>query len=208
MSSSPAAPAKPGRRRQQSEERRLRILEAARTCFGREGYAGTTIGAIASQAGVSNGLLYQFFAGKQELFRVVVQEIVRDWGRAIAAGDEGRSASERIEGMFRNSVDFCRNHPLLPALLTADRAAQMQDIDPQSRERLAAHRELVAGVIRDGIASGEFDPELDVVAAADLVGQLHIDYSTRAYRRVPEYPADPARIDSVVAFIARALRRA
>ena len=40
-----------------SEQRRQRVLEAARACFGEAGFAGATIGAIAERAGVSNGLL-------------------------------------------------------------------------------------------------------------------------------------------------------
>src|SRR5262245_2910590 len=66
-----------------SEQRRRRILEAARACFGEAGFAGATVGTIADRAGVSNGLLYQFFRGKEHLFEVVLREIIDDWVRAL-----------------------------------------------------------------------------------------------------------------------------
>lgn len=198
-------PARVNRRREGSEQRRARILEAARECFGRLGFGGATVEAIASEAGVSNGLLYQFFRNKEELFQVVVEDVIREWSRAIAAGNEGDSASERLERMFRSSLRFCANNPLLPAVLTRAHALDLERLDANRVDRLNAHRKLVAGVIRDGIASGEFRADLDVPALADLIGQLHIDYSTRTYRRDPQYPATPEVIDAAIGFIRRAV---
>ena len=67
-----------GRRRRDSEARRQRILAAARSCFGRDGYAKTTVAAIAERAGVSNGLLYQFCESKEHLLQVVLEDVIRD----------------------------------------------------------------------------------------------------------------------------------
>src|SRR5262245_5805465 len=93
-------------RRIQSQEKRRRILDAARRCFGEMGFAGATVPAIAARAGVSNGLLYQFFRGKEELFEVVLGEVVRDWVRVLVAAEPGQSALARLEAMFRGSVGF------------------------------------------------------------------------------------------------------
>ena len=78
-----AAPA--GRRVAESERRRQNILEAARRCFGRDGYAGATVARIAKEAGVSNGLLDQFFRNKDHLFDVVLREVLRDHLHAFFA---------------------------------------------------------------------------------------------------------------------------
>ena len=201
------AQARPNRRREGSEERRARILEAARICFGRLGFGGATVGAIASEAGVSNGLLYSFFRNKEELFAVVLDGVIRDWSRAIASANEGDSAAERLERIFRASVAFCESHPLLSAVLTRASGLQLDRIAGDRSDRTRAHRALVADVLHDGIASGEFRSDLDVAALADLIGQLHIDYSTRAYRRDPLYPATPQVIDAAVRFIHDAVAR-
>jgi AcrR family transcriptional regulator len=50
------------------EERRLSILKSALPVFAEKGYHGTTIHNIAKAAGVSEGLLYQHFSTKEEIY--------------------------------------------------------------------------------------------------------------------------------------------
>jgi AcrR family transcriptional regulator len=196
-----------GRRQEQSQRRRERILEAARSCFGEHGFAGATIEAIASEAGVSNGLLYQFFRGKADLFQVVVSEVIRDWARAfVPAESEGLSPNETLEALFRRSVAFCRSNPLLPAILTKSQLLELERVGHPEQDRIHAYRELVGQVLRDGIVEGEFRANLDVGSVADVIVQLHVDYATRAYRRDPQFPANDELIDAAVRFVHDAVR--
>jgi len=191
-----------GRRREESERRRRSILRAARSCFGRDGYAGATVALIAREAGVSNGLLYQFFRNKDHLFEVVLKDVVRDWVRALVPRDgERERPAAALEAMFRRSVDFCATNPLLPALLSSDPALQLQRITMASAGRLDAHRALIAEILERGIEKGEFRHDLDVSSAADVISQLTADYSRRAYAADPSFPATPRIIDAVVRFI-------
>ncbi len=189
-----------GSRQQKSEARRQSILAAARKCFGESGFAGATVGAMAKQAGVSNGLLYQFFRNKDHLLEVVLEEVIRDWVRAMVPR-ESESAGEALEGMFRRSVEFCRTHRLLPALLVGEQELKLGRVSEASADRVQPHRDLVASLLQRGIDSGEFRAELDVPAVADVICQLQADYSGRAYRRDPRYPDSPAIIDAAVGFI-------
>ena len=60
---------------QRYEEQRKRILEAALEVFSRFGYRGTTNKRIATAAGgIEPGLIYQYFADKQALFRAALEE--------------------------------------------------------------------------------------------------------------------------------------
>lgn len=194
-------------RRARSSEKRVRILEAARACFGEMGFAGATIEAIALRAGVSNGLLYQFFRGKEHLFEVVLREIVADWVLAIAPDGGEATAARTLAEMFRRSVEFCRSHPLLPALIREDGALQLSRIAHAARDRVQPHRDLVAGLLRRGVASGEFKPDLDVASVADVICQLQSDYSSRAYRRDPSYPDTPELIEAAIRLVLDAVRR-
>ena len=197
----------PSRRQAGSEQRRQRVLAAARHCFGEAGFAGATVTVIAERAGVSNGLLYRFFRSKEHLFGVVLREIIGDWVRALVPRDEAReTASQTLEGMFRRSVEFCRRHPLLPALLRGDEELQLSRIREAGRDRVQPHRDLVASLLRRGIESGEFKRDLDVASVADVICQLQADYSARAYRRDPSYPDAPEIIDAAARFILDAVR--
>ncbi|MFF0815021.1 TetR/AcrR family transcriptional regulator [Rhodococcus sp. NPDC003318] len=51
-----------------SSAKRLAILQAARTVFGRDGYARASIDVIAAEAGASTRTLYNHFGGKEALF--------------------------------------------------------------------------------------------------------------------------------------------
>lgn len=56
------------RRQQNRIERERRILEAALKVFSETGYSGTTMDAVAIEAGLSKPTLYQYFASKEVLF--------------------------------------------------------------------------------------------------------------------------------------------
>lgn len=50
------------------------ILETALTLFASNGYSATPISMIAKKAGVSQGLMYNFFSSKGELLRAMIHE--------------------------------------------------------------------------------------------------------------------------------------
>lgn len=50
------------------EDRRTQILNAALAVFSRRGLAATKIADIAAQAGLSHGLVYHYFASKEDIF--------------------------------------------------------------------------------------------------------------------------------------------
>jgi AcrR family transcriptional regulator len=61
---------KPLSRREQNRlAKHARALEAALTVFSQKGYAATTMDAIAAEAGLTKPTLYQYFPGKDDLFR-------------------------------------------------------------------------------------------------------------------------------------------
>ena len=193
-------------RQAESERKRQRVLDAARASFGRLGFAGATVETIAGEAGVSNGLLYQFFRSKEHLFEVVLDEVVREWARVLAAAEREPDAGRALEVMFRSGFEFARGNPLLAALLSDDAQLQLTRFQHRSADRVKNYRELVARILRRGVASGAFKADLDVPRTADLVCQLQTDTTSRAYRRDPLYPVDSALIDTAVRFVADAVR--
>lgn len=55
------------------EAKRKIILHAAIACFARDGFHKTKMSDIAEMAGVSDGLAYRYFSGKEEIIREAVQ---------------------------------------------------------------------------------------------------------------------------------------
>ena len=69
------------RRQQQADATRREILEAARRLFEQQGYAATTMGAIASEAGVALKTVYVAFETKSGVLRALWHLVLR--------GDDG-----------------------------------------------------------------------------------------------------------------------
>jgi TetR/AcrR family transcriptional regulator len=58
-----------------SEQRRIKIVEAALDMFAQKGYAGTRTREIAEAAGISETLIFQHFKSKEELYRAALSQI-------------------------------------------------------------------------------------------------------------------------------------
>jgi len=101
-------PRTPQQNQQLRAETQRRLLTAARTTFARRGFDRTTIGDIAQEAGVAQGLLYNYFHNKDDLLREVFREGARDVAEAFAAGTAGGSPEERLERVIRRSFQIVR----------------------------------------------------------------------------------------------------
>jgi len=60
------------------------LLAAGRALFGECGFAGTSREEIVEAAGVTRGALYHHFAGKEDLFRAVFEEIEHEMTEHLA----------------------------------------------------------------------------------------------------------------------------
>jgi AcrR family transcriptional regulator len=61
---------------QRAEQRRAQIVDAARQCVVRRGFHASTIADIAATAKMSVGLIYRYFANKEEIALAIVESVV------------------------------------------------------------------------------------------------------------------------------------
>ncbi|MEV3963340.1 TetR/AcrR family transcriptional regulator [Nocardia sp. NPDC050193] len=66
------------------EARRQEIIRAARRCFARAGFAGTSMSDVFAESGLSAGAVYGYFTSKDELVSVIIDEILDEVGRTLA----------------------------------------------------------------------------------------------------------------------------
>jgi AcrR family transcriptional regulator len=110
------------RRRQARGERRIaQLLEAAATVFTTSGYTAASTNAIAREAGVSPGTLYQFFPNKEaiavELGDRLMHEMREAYGEALAPLDPATPLEEAIASAVDRFVAFNCEHPVFFALM-------------------------------------------------------------------------------------------
>jgi AcrR family transcriptional regulator len=88
-------------------DRHGQILAAALGVFGRYGYRRTSMELIAEAAGLSRPALYQYFAGKEEIFRAMgEQAVARLIAQAEAAGRCEGTLGDRLYGALAVKLDF------------------------------------------------------------------------------------------------------
>ena len=88
------------------EASRRRILKAALRLFAARGYAGTSIRMIAQSAGISVGLLYNYFPSKADLLGALFEESMRDVQASFASAEAAATPSGRIERLVRSSFEI------------------------------------------------------------------------------------------------------
>ena len=85
-----------------SDLRRQLILAAAKRCFARHGFAGTTTKSVAAAAAISEGLLFKHFPSKAALYaEILAEECEADPDLAHLLGQEPstRTLVELVRGM-------------------------------------------------------------------------------------------------------------
>ena len=92
------------RRERMAAETRRDILEAARRLFAARGYAATSVGDIAQEAGVAVQTIYSRLGSKRGMLMALVDLIEEESGRAEAA--ERVFAAQAPEAVLRASVQL------------------------------------------------------------------------------------------------------
>lgn len=97
------------RREQQAAQTRSDVLAAAVQLFGTQGWTATTMGAIASQAGVAVETVYSGFGSKKQLLRAAMDAAVVGDADPVALADRpewARMGVGTIEQRMRAGVEL------------------------------------------------------------------------------------------------------
>ncbi len=173
-------------------EKRKQILDAAIRVFADQGYHGARVSDIAEHASVAHGLLYHYFASKDDVLRSIFTE---NWGeliarfRAVEAADE--PAPEKLEGIAKILLRTWRNDPALVTVMVREvaRSQQLKDRVDEVREAFT----IVERVIEQGQREGTLRPELDArLASWIFYGGLEEILTGWVLRQLPDGDEDVA----------------
>jgi AcrR family transcriptional regulator len=172
------------------------ILEAARKLFAERGYVGTSLRAIATEAGVDASLIVHFFGTKAGLLTEAIRWPFDPEVEMARIGEAGRG--QVGEALARLVVRTWDREGDRDAILTLLRAAM---VEPAAAEVLRAfiEDELFPPLMRRlGVAHGELRANL---ASSQLIGMGIGRYVLRLQ------PLASMSEDEVVGWIAPALQR-
>ncbi len=162
------------RRREQARQTREAIVDAARRLFLSDGFAPTTIAAIAAEAGVSVDTIYKTFGGKPGLVRAICQlalageQPVPAETRSDALQATERDPRKIIRGWGALTTEIApRVAPILLLVRAAaaadpEMASLQSEMDAQRLQRMTRNARNLA-------ASGHLRPDIKVEHAGEIM---------------------------------------
>jgi AcrR family transcriptional regulator len=159
--------------------RRQQILDAARTCFLRNGFHQTSMQDVIAEAGLSIGAVYRYFPGKNDIVEAIAEQYASEIGGEIAelVADQERSLAEVMAAAI--GVIGANLGPDGPMRLAVQVWAEaLRD------ERIAAIAERVYNALRDtfvraashAVENGELAADTDQEAAGAALFSLVVGY--------------------------------
>lgn len=155
------------RRRQQAQENRRRVLDAARELFADKGYGATTVAEVAEAAGVAVETVYAAFRTKLTVLR-------RAWDVAVG-GDE-----DDVRLLDRPELRAVFAEPDLAGRLT-----RFADVNTAIMRRTARLRLAIQGAAGGDPGAAEFLAEIDE-ARLDAMGEHARAAAATGQLAVPE----------------------
>jgi AcrR family transcriptional regulator len=104
-----------------SDNQKQLILETALSLFATRGYASTPISLIAKTAGVSQGLMYNFYIGKESLLKEMIMLGAADIGQSMKSYSNISDPKEAIRIHVEKTIEIIQQRKEFWRLLHAIR---------------------------------------------------------------------------------------
>lgn len=189
------------------QENITRILDAAERLFRHYGYSKTTVADVARDLGMSPANIYRFFASKVEIHQAICgRMLAMSYELAANICHQKISASDRLRQYVRSQYQLT-----LDAMLDQQKVHEMVIVAIERdwhviEKHIDSIHALIADVIREGIAAGEFvdqDPEVaSRCFGAATVNLCHPQMVAQCLAKT-----NRAAVDELIEFAIRALRK-
>lgn len=165
-----------GKVRLPAAERRSAIVEAAIRLFAAKGFKGTTTRQLASAAGVTEPVLYQHFATKEDLYTAIIESVCRMEREATDARLEAaqRAGDDRafFERLGELILEWHRRHADIIRLLLYSGLDHHELADLFFERHVAVYYRMLTRYMRERIAARAFRPIDPLLAARGFTGML------------------------------------
>lgn len=157
------------------EGKRSLILNVALEQFAKEGYHNASISKIAKSAGISKGLIYNYFESKEELIRTIIIDGLERIGALMDPDRDGVITKEEMRSFIELAFEMMSrdNHfwTLYYSLLTQSQVLNLV------REKLEAtfmlYQDMLSRYFR---MLGHEDPETDAIIFGSLMDGIGLNF--------------------------------
>jgi AcrR family transcriptional regulator len=149
-----------------------RLMTAAITLFGEQGYDETTIAEIAARAGLTKRTFFRYFADKREVLFSGSQHMERLWLEAVAAAPADADPLTAATAGFDPVAEmFTERHQY------ARMRARIIASNPELQERELIKLQALAGAINTALAERGISPNAAILAAQATVTVFHVAFA-------------------------------
>lgn len=199
------------RRLLSADDRRRKIVVAARRLFARDGFSGTTSAALAKACRVSEALIYKLFTSKRKLYAAIVEHTLETWGPLVVEGSPEADLEQVLVGLAEQIFDRVVEDPDFVRLMGyADLQAQRAFSERFMEARGTAAIESLRGHLTARARAGQLRLDVDtrVVAMAFLCQVWHYATGIKVFGHEKHHPAVPdhVAIRTMATVFARGLR--
>lgn len=156
------------------------MLARAADAFAEDGYAGTSMAAVAKRIGVTKASLFHHFAGKEALYLEVLAGHLGSLTELVFAAGLGEGTfEERLDRLSVLVVDYLGSSRVTARLLMRELVDEGPFLRGAGADAADATMRAVADFLRAGMQAGEFR-EQDPEQLALTITALHLYYFAAA----------------------------
>ncbi len=146
------------------------IIDAAVIVIAENGYHQAQVSKIAKQAGVADGTIYLYFKNKEDILISVFQEkmgvFVSELEKIIA---KDASAADQLGMMINSHFNLLASDLHLAIVTQLELRQSNHEIRMKINNVLRGYLKLMDRILISGIESGEFDQNMDIRLARQMV---------------------------------------
>ena len=157
----------PARRSKSAADKRRLILDAAVRVFARQGFHACRVSDIADEAGVAYGLVYHYFASKDEVLDTLFLErweVMLELIRSVDA--EPIPVREKLRAIASFIVESYRHDPDLMKVIIVEVTRAANSFGNTHIAMIREAYDLIGGMIAKAQSEGVFNPEIESRFAA------------------------------------------
>ena len=175
--------------RKKQEEKYNKILEAATRVFAREGFHNAKIGDVAEEAGVAHGTVYLYFEGKDDLLISIFQENLEELVEYVSSEVKKEANAEaKLRRMISLQIELIETNSELAELMLVEFPQTGKFLSNSVMHDLAAYIDMIANILKEGVAEGAFDDSIDVNMVATVIYSGIQGIATRWILEEMKYP--------------------
>jgi TetR/AcrR family transcriptional regulator, fatty acid metabolism regulator protein len=159
--------------RAKAPDKRRLILDAAVRVFARQGFHACRVSDIADEAGVAYGLVYHYFASKDEVLDTlflerwgVMLELIRDVDAASSPQGEALPVREKLAAIASFIIDSYRHDPDLMKVIIVEVTRAANSFGHTHLGQIRAAYELIGEIVTKAQAEGVFKADVEARFAA------------------------------------------